>query len=55
VSPNPITVRSFFGELLANVIDCRLKKTGVMSVKNPAEAAYQEGRVVELDDDAKSE
>lgn len=33
----------------------RLKKTGVMSVKNPAEAAYQEGRVLELDDDAKSE
>ncbi len=33
----------------------RLKKTGVMSVKNPVEKAYQEGRFLELDDDADSE
>jgi hypothetical protein len=32
-----------------------LKKTGVMSVKNPVEAALQEGRFLELDDDADSE
>lgn len=33
----------------------RLKKTGVMSVKNPVETALQEGRFLELDDDADSE
>jgi hypothetical protein len=33
----------------------RLKKTGVMSVKNPVETALQEGRFLELDDDAESE
>ena len=33
----------------------RLKKTGVMSVKNPVETALQEGRLLELDDDAESE
>jgi hypothetical protein len=33
----------------------RLKKTGVMSVKNPVETAYSEGRFMELDDDAESE
>jgi hypothetical protein len=33
----------------------RLKKTGVMSVKNPVETAFQEGRFLELDDDAESE
>ena len=33
----------------------RLKKTGVMSVKNPVETALQEGRFRELDDDAESE
>jgi hypothetical protein len=33
----------------------RLKKTGVMSVKNPVEMALQEGRFLELDDDAESE
>jgi hypothetical protein len=32
-----------------------LKKTGVMSVKNPVETALQEGRFLELDDDADSE
>jgi uncharacterized hydantoinase/oxoprolinase family protein len=35
--------------------DYRLKKTGVMSVKNPVETAFQEGRFLELDDDAESE
>ena len=34
---------------------CRLKKTGVMSVKNPVETALKEGRFLELDDDADSE
>jgi hypothetical protein len=29
--------------------------TGVMSVKNPVETALQEGRFLELDDDAESE
>jgi hypothetical protein len=29
-----------------------LKKTGVVSVKNPVEGALQEGRFLELDDDA---
>ncbi len=33
----------------------RLKKTGVMSVQNPVEKAYSEGRFLELDDDADSE
>ena len=33
----------------------RLNKTGVMSVKNPIETALQEGRFLELDDDAESE
>jgi hypothetical protein len=33
----------------------RLKKTGVMKVQNPVETAYQEGRFLELDDDAESE
>ncbi|KAG0645521.1 Synembryn [Hyphodiscus hymeniophilus] len=33
----------------------RLKKTGVMSVKNPVETAFSEGRFLELDDDADSE
>jgi hypothetical protein len=38
------------------LIGCdRLKKTGVMSVKNPVETAFQEGRFLELDDDAESE
>jgi len=36
-------------------IEFRLKKTGVMSVKNPVETALQEGRFLELDDDADSE
>ena len=33
----------------------RLKRTGVMSVKNPVETAMDEGRFLELDDDAESE
>jgi hypothetical protein len=33
----------------------RLKKTGVMNVKNPVETALTEGRFLELDDDADSE
>jgi len=32
----------------------RLKKTGVMSVQNPVEKAYHEGRFEELADDAES-
>lgn len=34
---------------------CRLKKTGVMNVKNPVETALNEGRFLELEDDAESE
>lgn len=33
----------------------RLKKTGVMGVKNPVETALNEGRFLELEDDAESE
>ncbi|KAE8445986.1 hypothetical protein EG329_012625 [Mollisiaceae sp. DMI_Dod_QoI] len=33
----------------------RLKKTGVMNVKNPVETALNEGRFLELEDDAESE
>ncbi|KAF8856099.1 hypothetical protein BDZ45DRAFT_675764 [Acephala macrosclerotiorum] len=33
----------------------RLKKTGVVNVKNPVETAFNEGRFLELDDDAESE
>jgi len=34
----------------ANVVN-RLKKTGVMSVQNPVEKAFHEGRFEELPDD----
>ncbi|KAL3425570.1 Synembryn-like protein C3E7.04c [Phlyctema vagabunda] len=33
----------------------RLKQTGVMNVQNPVQKAYQEGRFLELDDDADSD
>ncbi|TVY18531.1 Synembryn-like protein C3E7.04c [Lachnellula arida] len=33
----------------------RLKKTGIVDIQNPVEAAFQQGRFEELDDDADSE
>ncbi|TVY60810.1 Synembryn-like protein [Lachnellula suecica] len=33
----------------------RLKKTGIVDIQNPVETAYQQGRFLELDDDADSE
>jgi hypothetical protein len=32
-----------------------LKETGIVDIQNPVEAAFQQGRFEELDDDADSE
>ena len=36
-------------EFLTKVVVSRLKKTGVVNVKNPVEAAIEEGRLQEID------